>query len=193
VKKNHSTGRENGIAGDDLQYLHELEDNPQITVMAVADARKQGHAEDTQEFHQAVKSNFRKLLPQLNRIIPVDGRENSVQSDDPVAELEDAYQAGDENAQAEITNRISKANTRAAKERDGEDRSRWRGPVSSRLTETGGTLAHGAVNGERRGRITLSAQQVEAAKIAGVDLKTYAENVLRLREAKENGDYQGRP
>src|SRR5882724_4622415 len=77
--------RENGIGGDDLKYLHEPEDNPHVTVMAVADARKQGLAEDTDQFHQAVKHNFRRLLPKLK---------------DHTAELEEAYRRGDTEAQA---------------------------------------------------------------------------------------------
>jgi len=53
--------------------------------------------------------------------------------------------------------------------------------------------AGGGSYNERPGRVTLSAQQIEAAKIAGVDLKTYAEQVLKLRERKQSGDYGGSP
>jgi len=45
--------------------------------------------------------------------------------------------------------------------------------------------------GERPGRVTLSLAQKEAAKIAGIDEKTYAENLLKLRQEKMNGNYGG--
>jgi hypothetical protein len=37
---------------------------------------------------------------------------------------------------------------------------------------------------DRPGSITLTAQQVEAAKIAGISLVEYSRNLLRLREEK---------
>lgn len=46
-------------------------------------------------------------------------------------------------------------------------------------------------NGDRPGRITLSAAQKEAAKIAGISEAEYAKNVIRLRNEKANGNYTG--
>jgi hypothetical protein len=169
--------RENGIGGDDLQYLHELEDNPHVTVMAVADARKQGHAEDTQEFHQAVKSNFRKLLPQLKE-------------SDHVAELEDAYAAGDVGRQADITTRISKANVRAAKEEDESDSGRGR--IVSAPVSRGGN-GGGSYGADRPGRVTLSAEQKSAAAYSGISEAEYAKQLLRLRAEKAEGYHTGKP
>jgi hypothetical protein len=173
--------RDNGIGGDDLQYLHELEDHPQITVAAVADARKQGHAEDTQQFHQAVKTNFRKLLPQLKQ-------------SDHVAELEDAYAAGDVGRQAEITTRISKAETARARLEDEDESDRRRGrivsaPVSRDTMGTGG----GSYGADRPGKVTMTPEMKMAAKISGISETEYAQQVLRLREEKLNGNYTGRP
>jgi hypothetical protein len=171
--------RENGIGGDDLKYLHELEDNPHVTVMAVADARKLGHQEDTQQFHQAVKSNFRKLLPQLKQ-------------SDHVAELEDAYNRGDEKAQAEITGRIAKAETARARLEDESDRRRGRivsAPVSRDTMGTGG----GNYGADRPGKVTMTPEMKMAAKISGISETEYAQQVLRLREEKLNGNYTGRP
>jgi hypothetical protein len=57
------------------------------------------------------------------------------------------------------------------------------------------TQANGSYNkyGDRPGRVTLSVAQLEHAKISGLTPREYAEQVIRLREAKENGDYGGRP
>src|SRR5882724_4385608 len=48
-------------------------------------------------------------------------------------------------------------------------------------------------SGDRPGRITLSAAQLDAAKIAGITPKEYAEQLLKLREHKSNGMYGGQP
>src|SRR5882724_8006977 len=87
-----------------------------------------------------------------------------------IRDLEKAYQAGDVKAQAEITKRIG--NTL----RD-DDAGRGR-IVSAPVTR--GDSGGGSYAADRPGRVTLSPAQVEAAKIAGVDLKTYAEQVLKL-------------
>ncbi len=47
--------------------------------------------------------------------------------------------------------------------------------------------------GERPGKVTLSVAQKEAAKIAGISEKEYAEQVLELRKHKSNGLYGGAP
>lgn len=46
-------------------------------------------------------------------------------------------------------------------------------------------------SGERNSRVTLSAAQLDAAKIAGITPKEYAEQLLKLREHKSNGMYGG--
>jgi hypothetical protein len=43
---------------------------------------------------------------------------------------------------------------------------------------------------EMRGRVTLSPAQVEAARMAGIDLNEYARQVLVLQARKRMGDYQ---
>jgi hypothetical protein len=45
--------------------------------------------------------------------------------------------------------------------------------------------------GERPGRVNLSVAQKEAAKIAGISEKDYAEQLLKLRAEKMNGNYPG--
>jgi hypothetical protein len=42
---------------------------------------------------------------------------------------------------------------------------------------------------DRPGSITLSIAQKEAARIAGITETAYAQQLIRLREAKANGDY----
>jgi hypothetical protein len=55
------------------------------------------------------------------------------------------------------------------------------------------TQANGSYNsfGERPGRITLSAAQREAARFSGLTEREYAEQLIRLREEKKNGNYHG--
>ena len=48
-------------------------------------------------------------------------------------------------------------------------------------------------SGDRPGRITLTVAQKEAAKIAGISEKEYAEQVIKLKEHKLNGNYGGAP
>jgi len=50
-----------------------------------------------------------------------------------------------------------------------------------------------SASGEKPGQVRLSALQKEAAKIAGISEKEYAEQVLRLREEKKSGNYGGAP
>lgn len=51
-----------------------------------------------------------------------------------------------------------------------------------------------ASNGQdRAGRITLSVAQKDAAKIAGITEKEYAEQLIKLKEHKLNGNYGGQP
>ncbi len=72
-------------------------------------------------------------------------------------------------------------------EEDDESPQRIRSMVSAPVSRE----APANSQGERPGRVTLSAAQKEAAKIAGVSEKDYAEQVLKLREAKSNGYYGG--
>jgi len=55
------------------------------------------------------------------------------------------------------------------------------------------TVATGSYNsyGDRLGRVTLSVAQKEAARISGISDREYAEQLLRLREEKANGNYHG--
>ncbi len=48
-------------------------------------------------------------------------------------------------------------------------------------------------SGERPGQIRLTVAQKEAAKISGVSEKEYAENMLKLKAEKLNGNYGGAP
>lgn len=58
-------------------------------------------------------------------------------------------------------------------------------PVSRETTVNSGT--------QRASQIKLTAAQRDAAKIAGVTEKVYAENLQKLNEAKANGSYGGQP
>jgi hypothetical protein len=56
-----------------------------------------------------------------------------------------------------------------------------------------GTQATGSYNayGERPGQVHMTVAMKEAAKIAGITEREYAENVLRLRAEKKAGNYGG--
>ena len=55
------------------------------------------------------------------------------------------------------------------------------------------TSANGYGGGDRPGKVTLTPAMKEAAKVSGISEIEYAEQVLRLRKAKANGDYGGSP
>jgi hypothetical protein len=50
-----------------------------------------------------------------------------------------------------------------------------------------------SASGERPNQVRLTVAQKEAAKIAGISEKEYAENLLKLRAEKLNGNYGGAP
>jgi hypothetical protein len=62
-------------------------------------------------------------------------------------------------------------------------------PVSRETQANGGYNSYG----DRPGRVTLSREQKEAARIAGISEREYAEQVLRLREEKSQGHHGGQP
>ncbi len=74
-------------------------------------------------------------------------------------------------------------------EPDDEPQTRGRVVMSAPVSRE----APASSSGDRPGRVTLSVQQKEAAKIAGISEKEYAEQVVKLREHKLNGNYGGAP
>jgi len=62
-------------------------------------------------------------------------------------------------------------------------------PVSAPVSREAPSLGGGPATPSR---VTLSAEQREAARIAGVDEVTYARNLIRLNELKKQGHYQER-
>jgi hypothetical protein len=70
-----------------------------------------------------------------------------------------------------------------------EKRIQHSAPVSRSAIGNGGGL--GADLDLLRGRVTLSPQQLEAAKISGVTPRQYAENLVKLMAAKKAGNYPG--
>jgi len=48
-------------------------------------------------------------------------------------------------------------------------------------------------SGKRNSRITLTMQQKEAARIAGISEEDYAKGLMRLSQEKLNGNYGGAP
>jgi len=87
--------------------------------------------------------------------------------------------------------RISKSNTTLARGGAVDDDDLRRGRICSAPVSR--SVPDGGSYNERNGRVTLTPAQVDAARISGVSLTTYAEQLLRLREEKLNGNYTGRP
>ena len=56
-------------------------------------------------------------------------------------------------------------------------------PVSREVPSGGGT--------RQNGKITLTKEQQEAARISGVTETEYARNLVKMNEAKANGQYTG--
>jgi hypothetical protein len=138
--------------------------HPEITGQAEIEAQKQGHQYGSPAFYEAVRDNFTRMT---------DPEEVSARYLEKMAELgEDVSEPAAEDYEPPST--PSRGHMVSA-------------PVSRE------TQANGAYDsyGDRRGKITLSIQQREAARIAGVDEKTYAEQLLVLRQRKSEGDYGG--
>ncbi len=84
-------------------------------------------------------------------------------------------------------NRLAARETREQPQRDEPDRSAIVSAPVSRQVPSG-------YGGYRpSGQVRLTPDQREAAKIAGIDERTYAEQLERLLIAKSNGDYLGQP
>jgi len=71
-----------------------------------------------------------------------------------------------------------------------DDEPQTRGRIVSAPVTRDAIASHGQ---DRTGRITLSVAQKDAAKIAGITEKEYAEQLIKLREHKTNGMYGGQP
>jgi len=122
---------------------------------AVADARKQGLAEDTDQFHQAVKHKLPQTTAQVER---------------PHGELEEAYRRGDTEAQAESPSGFPRQIPVLPRMRM-MNFNRGGGLFRPLYRET---VPDGGSYSERSGRVTLSAEQKMAASISGVSLEEYA-------------------
>jgi hypothetical protein len=65
-----------------------------------------------------------------------------------------------------------------------------RGPVVSAPVSRSGGASYGS-DPLRQGRVVLTAEEREAARLSGVSDREYAVNKLRLNERKRHGDYPG--
>jgi hypothetical protein len=85
--------------------------------------------------------------------------------------------------------RKASAEAPVLEEHEDEPAPRSRSMVSAPVSRDGVPSS----SGEKPGQVRLTAMQKEAAKIAGITEKEYAEQVLRLRGEKLNGNYGGQP
>jgi hypothetical protein len=67
-----------------------------------------------------------------------------------------------------------------------------RGRIVSAPVSRGGNGA-GSYGGQSDSKVVMTPDMKMAAKISGISETLYAEQVLRLREAKKNGDHGGQP
>ena len=86
------------------------------------------------------------------------------------------------------THLVEEMQTRAEQTRPSEPPQPSRGPIVSAPV----SRDHTSYGGNSQRRITLSAQQAEMAKLAGISEIEYAKQLLRLEEMKRNGDYAER-
>ncbi|SDK14593.1 MULTISPECIES: hypothetical protein [Bradyrhizobium] len=154
--------RRQGVSEDDAEHLNELIEFPAITAEAVRDVERQGLNPNTREYHQAVRASFENHL--LDRLHKPPERKAPKQVD------RGGYVEPEQLGPAE-RNRSSLVS--APPSRD--------------------TFANGSYNsyGDRPGTVRLSKAQLEAAAFSGITPREYAEQLLRLREEKENGNYHG--
>jgi hypothetical protein len=145
-------------------------DDHDIAHKALMQAHQAGHIQDSDEFHAAVKSNWQALRP-------------TAEAEAAQRDLEKAFELGDVKAQRLATDRISKANLEQV------NSSFVSAPVSRETQANGGYNSYG----DRPGRVTLTVAMKEAARIAGISEREYAENVLRLRQEKADGHHGGQP
>ena len=145
-------------------------DDHNLAHQALMQAHQAGHIQDSDEFHAAVKSNWQALRP-------------TAEAEAAQRDLEKAFELSDVKAQRLATDRISKANLEQV------NSSFVSAPVSRETQANGGYNSYG----DRPGRVTLTVAMKEAARIAGISEREYAENVLRLRQEKADGHHGGQP
>jgi hypothetical protein len=158
--------REQGYSEAEADYFNALSENPHRTNAAVTAAREMGIDPNDVNFHTEVQKNF-------HRLTAAEAEAQAAPEPDPAEPVRRARGGAVDDEPSEL--------------------GRWRpGPISLAMTERSIPGSYNA-NGERPGRVVLTPAQVEAAKIAGVSLKDYAEQVLRLRAEKAEGNYGGSP
>jgi hypothetical protein len=178
----------------------EMLDQPERLSRALLDAHKAGHEPDSDAFHSHVAHAFR--IQHLETAAHNKAHYQGHQAGTP-----EYKQAVDHNLDDFIEQVNGKPAPRQARSRAGDDvpsmndrmragHANMASALAMRDRATGDTIAdrYWSGGGERpTGRVRLSPEQVEAARISGVSLAEYAANVLRLREEKQNGNYTGKP
>jgi hypothetical protein len=176
---------------------------PQRLGAAILKAHQQGFQPDSDAFHQTVADNWR-----IHHVVI--GAENMAShSHQPgTVEYQQEVHRHTDKMLEDLNDDAPAAPKRAARNRAGgdyvpsmEDRMRsssggMASALASRDRSSGDTAVDrywGGGDERKTGRVTLSPEQVEAAKVSGLSLQEYAAQVIRLREAKKNGDYLGQP
>lgn len=150
-------------------------DYPDKAVAAVKQAHQQGYQPGSDDYFSAVKSNFAKRMENpagaVDRVVD-EARVSPERTREPSAPAEDVFEY--DNARVVVSPK--------------------RVAVSAPPSRSD-TIAASYMGGRDydldRGRITLSQLQKEAARISGCSEQEYALQLIRLRDEKLAGNYQG--
>jgi hypothetical protein len=175
----------------------EMLDEPDRLGRSILQAHTQGFEPDSHEFHAAVAANFRNhhlAVAAANRAT-LDGHQagtpehqqaTDANLDDFIGRVNDSPRFASEAGAAGWP-------TPSALRHSQEDKDlRMRAAMGglAGLTDCR-SVPDGRSYNERGGRVVMTPAMKDAARISGISEVEYAEQVLRLREAKKNGDYHG--
>lgn len=165
--------RNQGFSDDQAHHLNRMHENPDLTARAYQAAKTSGMPEDSQAFHDLVSVHYDKIA----------GDTTVPRMKDPLTASPDATEFTEDPAPAPKRKRGGAVD---------DDLSRPTRFMSAPVSRDGGTMALGGSYGrDRPGTVTLTPAMKEAAAIAGISLREYAEQVLELRKRKADGDYGG--
>jgi hypothetical protein len=149
---------------EDADFLDAAEGYPHIMTAAVDEVRQRGIRDDSPEWYSEVKETFEDHIHRRLDESP------AKPAPPPAAyEVPSRYRNGEPGYQPEMPSRSGL----------------YSAPVSRDVPRDS--------RGERPGMVVLTPAMKEAAKFSGVSEELYAENLLKLRQAKDDGHYTGQP
>jgi hypothetical protein len=154
--------RQQGLSREQESFLRSnpiLIDRPEITAFATAEAHRDGHGPDKPEHYEIVKRNFNRISEELERDLAA-AEQRAAARAKPAPEY--SLQAS-------------------------PPQYRERAPIVS-APVTREVPSGGAYYSERRSRITLTPQEREISRLAGITEEEYALGKMELQRRKEAGE-----